>query len=230
MNRKELLKKLEELYGMKEVKNGFPSQQACIDWSNRVAPLLKFNEQYYLNFVQNAHKMNLNLSSCILEPAFRVMVSQVHMAIEELKMDVGNSPAVQEGDETPMYVDKSRLEELRKIPKKDFDLSKLVRMLEEINICFQNESYFGVILLTRAIIDHIPPVFGCKTFSEVANNYKGSRSFKESMQHLEESSRKIADQHLHTKIRKSEVLPNKTQVNYRNDIDVLLGEIVRILK
>jgi hypothetical protein len=158
------------------------------------------------------------------------MVSQVHMAIEELKMDVGNSPAVQEGDETPMYVDKSRLEELRKIPKKDFDLSKLVRMLEEINICFQNESYFGVILLTRAIIDHIPPVFGCKTFSEVANNYKGSRSFKESMQHLEESSRKIADQHLHTKIRKSEVLPNKTQVNYRNDIDVLLGEIVRILK
>jgi hypothetical protein len=43
MNRKELLKKLEELYGMKEVKDGFPSQQACSDWSNKVAPFLKFN-------------------------------------------------------------------------------------------------------------------------------------------------------------------------------------------
>jgi len=50
------------------------------------------------------------------------------------------------------------------------------------------------------------------------------------MTHLDKSSRKIADAFLHTHIRNKEVLPNKTQVNFSRDLDVLLGEIVRILK
>jgi hypothetical protein len=50
------------------------------------------------------------------------------------------------------------------------------------------------------------------------------------MEHLDKSLRKIADAHLHPQIRKKEILPNKTQVNFSNDLDVLLSEIVRILK
>jgi hypothetical protein len=50
------------------------------------------------------------------------------------------------------------------------------------------------------------------------------------MQRLDESSRRIADQHLHCQIRKTEVLPNKTQVDFRNDIDFLLAEVARLLK
>lgn len=231
MNKKALLKKLEELYSVKEVKDGFPSQQACINWSNKVAPLLKFNQQYYLNFIQNAHKMNLRLFSSAIETAFKIMVSQLQMAIEELKMELeSNQNEEKERDSKQMYIDKSRIEELENVTKKDFDLSKLIRMLEEMNICYQNSCYFGVILLARAIMDHVPPIFGYSKFSEVANNYKGSKSFKESMKHLEESCRKIADQHLHCQIRKSEVLPNKTQIDFKNDIDVLLAEIVRIQK
>jgi hypothetical protein len=84
--------------------------------------------------------------------------------------------------------------------------------------------------LTRALLDHVPPIFLCAKFSEVANNYAGSKSFKESMKHLENSSRKIADQYLHTQIRQKESLPNITQVSFSNDIDVLLSEICRILK
>ena len=49
------------------------------------------------------------------------------------------------------------------------------------------------------------------------------------MIHLDTSSRKIANAHLHTQIRKKEILPNQTQVDFSNDIDVLLSEIVRIL-
>lgn len=85
-------------------------------------------------------------------------------------------------------------------------------------------------MLVRSILDHVPPEFSCKSFSEVANNYAGSKSFKQSMAHLENSSRKIADAHLHTQIRKTESLPNKTQVNFTNDLDVLLAEIARILR
>lgn len=130
-----------------------------------------------------------------------------------------------------LFVDPSRLAELRIIKSTQYDLSKLVRYCEELNYSFENECFLAVPMLGRAILDHVPPIFGCKTFSEVANNYSaGTKSFKQSIEHLENSLRKIADAHLHVQIRKSEVLPNKTQVNFSSDLDVLLAEVVRILK
>ena len=48
---------------------------------------------------------------------------------------------------------------------------------------------------------------------------------------LEKSSRKIADSYLHTQIRKNESsLPTETQINFKNDLDVLLQEIERKIK
>ena len=128
------------------------------------------------------------------------------------------------------YVSLSRIKEIQSIKNKDYDLSKLLKYCEELNTSYSFDLYLTMILITRAIIDHVPPIFNCKSFSEVCNNYNGSKSFKESMTHLNNSSRKIADLHLHTQIRKKEVLPNITQVDFSNDIDVLIGEIFRILK
>lgn len=89
MDKKELLKRLEALFHIEELKDGFESQQEAISWSNKVAPLLKLvNAQYYVNFIQNSHKFNMNLSSVMLEPAFNVMKSQLEMAIEELKLRI----------------------------------------------------------------------------------------------------------------------------------------------
>ncbi len=124
------------------------------------------------------------------------------------------------------YIDKKRFRVFKKKTEK-FDFSRLLQILTELDHAFSVGNYISVILLTRAILDHIPPVFGLNTFTEVVNNY-GTKSFKDSMSHLENSSRKIADSYLHTKIRKKESLPNKIQVNFSNDIDVLLAEIVRI--
>jgi len=128
------------------------------------------------------------------------------------------------------FVDPVRLSELKTIPKKEFDLTKLLRICEELDLCFKNECYLAVAALTRALIDHVPPIFKCETFAEVANNSPGAKSFKESMKHLGESARNIGDAHLHVQIRRSETLPTPTQVDFKNDIDVLLGEIVRLLK
>ena len=124
------------------------------------------------------------------------------------------------------YIDKKRFQSLKK-KSREFDFSRLLQMLKELDHAFSIENYISVILLVRAILDHVPPIFDLNTFSEVANNY-GTKSFKDSMLHLENSSRKIADSYLHTRIRKKESLPSKTQVNFSNDLDVLLAEIVRI--
>ena len=127
------------------------------------------------------------------------------------------------------YVDLDRIRELRAISSPSFDLTKLIRLCEEINICYTSECYLATAMLVRALVDHVPPVFRYKTFVEVANNY-GGKSLKKSLQNLQNSSRNIADAHLHLSIRSKESLPNKTQVNFSNNLDVLLAEIVRVLK
>ena len=129
------------------------------------------------------------------------------------------------------FVDRGRIAELKAASQTHFDLSKLVRFCEELNACHAAGCYLAVAMLTRALIDHVPPVFNCGSFSEVANNYQAAtKSFKELMQHLDKSSRKVADAHLHGHLRKKEVLPKRTQVNFASELDVLLAEVVRILK
>ena len=128
------------------------------------------------------------------------------------------------------YVNLGRLQSIKNITSSSLDFTRLIEMLEEINACFTAQQFIAVICLLRAILDHVPPAFGCVSFSEVSNNYSGGRSFKESMKRLEGSSRKIADSYLHTQIRSSESLPSQTQVDFSNDLDVLLAEIVRKIR
>lgn len=127
------------------------------------------------------------------------------------------------------YIDLSRIAELATVKNASFDLTKLIRLCEEVNIAFSNNAFLSTIILVRAIIDHVPPIFGGTSFSQVVGGH-GSKSFKESMNHLDISSRKIADQYLHCQIRKKEVLPNVTQIDFSNDVDVLIAEIYRLLK
>jgi hypothetical protein len=124
----------------------------------------------------------------------------------------------------------SRLEELRKLAPTQFDFKKLIRLCEELNTAYREECYFATAMLVRGILDHVPPIFGHSSFKEVANNDGGGgKSFREGMQHLENSARKVADAHLHLPIRKSETLPVAQQVNFAAALDVLLSEILRIL-
>lgn len=139
-----------------------------------------------------------------------------------------SSPLVKLGT-GEVFIDPERLSQLRSIKHIDYDLSRIVRLCEELDIAYAQECYHAVAMLTRSILDHIPPIFGARNFAEVANNYSGGRSFKDIAQHLESSSRKVADAYLHTKIRKSESLPTRTQVDVRQPIDFVLGEVVRVL-
>jgi len=142
-------------------------------------------------------------------------------------LDTKKRPAIK--NKSSDYVNQKRIQELKFVKSTNYDLLRLINLCEELNVAFQNNSYLSVPLLVRTVLDHIPPIFGFRTFTEVANNY-GTKSFKDSMVHLDSSSRKIADAFLHTQIRSKEVLPNSTQIDFSNDLDVLLSEIYRTLK
>jgi hypothetical protein len=213
---------------------GFQNKAAGLRWANEVAPLLEFKPVYHTNFILPLHELHGNLSSSSIESRWLLMLSQVDRAIADLKyreagMSASTEPVkllTSEGT----YVDSRRLDELASLESTKFDLTKLIALLWEINACHQNQCYFAVAALVRTVMDHVPPIFGCKGFAEIANNYQGTKSFKESMTHLATSARRIGDQHLHSQIRASEILPSVVQVNFSNDLDVLVAEIVRVLK
>jgi len=132
-----------------------------------------------------------------------------------------------------VFINQGRINTLINIKHKDFDLIRLIKLCEELNHNYTHENYLSVGMLGRTIINHIPPIFGFDKFNQVSNNYGGAKdniSFKRSMTHLNKSLKNIADSYLHLTIRNKESLPNETQIEFRNDMDVLLEEIIRILK
>ncbi len=127
------------------------------------------------------------------------------------------------------FVDPEQIDKLRKFESSDFDLKKLVRLCEELNGCYTNEWYFATAFLQRAIIDHVPPIFGYDNFSEVVSNYSWGKSFKAQMEHLQKFARTTADNAVHGMIRNREVLLSQTQIDFKTPISTLLNEILRIL-
>lgn len=156
--------------------------------------------------------------------------SLIQGAVNHLRRRGGISAQPSRNIGVQHFVDISRLAELRAVKSAQWDLTRLNRLCEELNTAYANDCYTSVALLLRAIVDHVPPLFEARTFVEVANNYSGSSSFKRSMQTLQQSLRNIADAHLHNPIRQQEVLPTERQIDFRQDLDVLLGEIARKLK
>ncbi|MEH0168655.1 hypothetical protein [Roseateles microcysteis] len=153
----------------------------------------------------------------------------VEGGVNQIRRKPAHAAAKVKADD-PTYVSPSRLAEVRALASAKWDVTRLVRLLEELNAAHAQRCHMSVAMLVRAVTDHVPPVFGCTNFGEVANNYAGAKSFRGSMQHLHGSMKHIADAHLHVQIRKSETLPNEAQVDFRADVDVLLAEFVRVLQ
>lgn len=126
------------------------------------------------------------------------------------------------------FVDPARIEELRAKTSVAWDFKRLIALCEEINTSWLYGSHHSVAMLTRAILDHVPPVFTQPNFAGVANQYAGGKSFSDVMKQLDKTSKAIADGHLHNQIRSREVLPTATQVDCRQGVDALLAELVRI--
>lgn len=128
------------------------------------------------------------------------------------------------------YVNPMRIAAIEALKSSRWDFSKLAQLCKELNAVHTSECHYATAMLIRAIADHVAPVFGLKSFSQVASNYSGGgSSFKKSMEHLNNSLRNIADGMLHEQIRRSETHPSPQQVEFRQDLDRLLGEIVRIV-
>jgi len=118
---------------------------------------------------------------------------------------------------------------LKAAPKSKFDSSKLVKMCEELNDAYARGNYITAVLLLRAVMNHVPPIFEVKSFRELVA--QSGRSLKSILGRLEDEARPIADLHTHMPIRKSEHIPTKNQIEpYKAAFELLIAEVVARLE
>jgi len=161
------------------------------------------------NYVEEAHKLRADLIPII--DAFREAYEDPDYEVKAAR--------------NAAFLDFDTLNELKVLDNDEFDTSKLVRMCEELNDSFGRSNYISSILLLRAIINHIPPIFGHETFSQVVAN--SGRSVKSILNRLQEDARPIADLHSHILIRKKDSCPTKNQIEpYKGSFEVLMQEII----
>jgi hypothetical protein len=123
------------------------------------------------------------------------------------------------------FLEPSVLAALRQIDSMRYDCAKLVRFCEELNDAYGRGNYLSCVLLIRAVMNHVPPVFGCRTFAELTA--QSGRSLKAIFERLEDNARPIADLHTHALIRAKESLPTKHQVEpYKASFELLIQEVI----
>jgi hypothetical protein len=131
----------------------------------------------------------------------------------------------QKRGQSELFVAASVLDELRGSKNDKFDLAKVVRFCEELNSSYAAGNYLASILLIRALINHVPPVYGQKSFGQVVS--QAGKSLKELLKPLEEIARDVGDLHTHSMIQRKESLPTKHQVQpFKANLEVLLQDII----
>lgn len=109
-----------------------------------------------------------------------------------------------------------------------FNVTKLLKLIDELNDNYSRENTYASHALLRGLLDHIPPILGCKSFDEVANNYHWSKTDKNYMKHLA-NFRTQGDDALHRQISADADLLGFDDMPPSVSVDHLLLECARKL-
>lgn len=157
------------------------------------------------------------------------------LAIAELSPKGGHAPARTEkvqAEEPPRdYVERGIIDQLKSVENERWGgVDRLVRFCEELNACFTGGQLFAVTCLTRTILGYVVPLFRCKTFDQVAKLEFGSKELEEAVKCLDSSFRNVGNHYLGSPISQGGVLPSPRQVDFAEELNTLLAEVVRLLR
>ncbi len=136
-------------------------------------------------------------------------------------------PADSRAMNTDNYISTDIINQLESA-NKTFPTTVLTELCREINVNYKHNNLYSLVMLQRAILDHVPPFFNSNNFQSVVANYGWGKSNKNLIEKLESSLRNVADKTLHQKVREKEVLLTLEEVDFRAALNSLLGEVVRI--
>ena len=122
-------------------------------------------------------------------------------------------------------VESSVIDQLETAKSAKFNVAVLLQMCREINSSIAHGNVIATVLLMRAALNYVPPVFGKDSFAQVVAN--SSRSLKDSFDHLETGLRKVADFYTHRQMNVKDCYPSIAQVEpFKPQFELLLHEIL----
>ncbi len=159
-------------------------------------------------FITQAHELRANL----------------FVVIDSLK-EAASGPDYQTSvAKNSAFLNTGILTTLKSLHGKRLDTRKLAKMCAELNDAYARGNYITCLLLLRVIINHVPPVFGASTFSQVVSN--SGKSEKKILSQLEEA-RPIADLYNHLLMRETESLPTRNQLEpYKPSFETLIQNVI----
>lgn len=153
------------------------------------------------------------------------VAAMIAAAVRTINRQHAKPPVLTTRSNHDPYVALRRLGEMKAVSGVKWDMSRLIELCRELNIVVENECHLATAYLQRAILDHVPPIFGFENFEQVASNH-GGKSIKSAMKRLQTALRDAADLNIHLHIRRKDSLPTFSQVNFRSEIDMLLSEVI----
>lgn len=212
----------------------FCSPSADPDEQDAVVYGLKYLAKRFIGYarklqnpdIQNSiREINTDIENNIYE-AYNLR-SDLQVVIDDIREFLSDSPGEFSALQNE-YIDSSLIEELSRIQSKNYDLTKVVQFCKEINGTYSAGYFISLALLIRALINHIPPIFGQQTFQQVVS--QATKSRKELFKQLDDVARDVGDLHSHDTIRHKENLPTKKQLEpFKPNIEFLLQEIINKL-
>ncbi|GAB3159749.1 hypothetical protein GCM10027290_65100 [Micromonospora sonneratiae] len=113
-------------------------------------------------------------------------------------------PAVEPVEVTPAtrtYLNPKVLDQLRDIECAVWDSSKLIALVDELDTCVRTGCVFAAHAVLRALLDHVLPLFGQKTFAGVVSSHPWGKTDGRYLNRLS-SFRNQGDDALHRQISK----------------------------
>ncbi|MER6329264.1 hypothetical protein ABT298_07980 [Streptomyces sp. NPDC001034] len=100
-----------------------------------------------------------------------VVVRQLPISVSGFYSEPEESAEPEPQPPASVYVDESLIEELEaKHSTTKWSLNKLLQLMRELNSNYAMENPYACHMLLRAILDHVPPVFGVNNFERLASS------------------------------------------------------------
>ncbi len=103
---------------------------------------------------------------------------------------------------------------------------KLIEHCISLNNSYKKQNYTTVAIVIRGVLDYIPTIFGFANTAQVYSELQGKRTFRDALKQLDQASRNLADDGLHSPARKDETLKvsKLTVDNLQGNLSIVLSE------
>jgi hypothetical protein len=125
-------------------------------------------------------------------------------------------------------IDPDLIAKLDRAPAKNDHVEFLSRMCQEINSCYSQGHTLATLLLMRALMNYVPPLFCHRTFADVAA--QSPLSVKKQFGNLQEGLRSIANYQTHRVMKPGDCYPSRGQVEpFRAAFELLIEQVIQKL-